>query len=121
MASEQNKYDLEDRTTEFGIAIVKFCKSIKIDIYTEPMIKQLLRSATSVGANYMEANGASSKKDFCNKIFICKKESQETKYWLKMLKTANKTVSSEVDVLLDEAQQLAMIFHKIATSVKGKV
>jgi len=116
MTNEQNEYDLEERTAQFGEDIIKLCKSIKITIYTEPIIKQILRSAMSVGANYMEANGASSKKDFCNKIYICKKEAQETKHWLRMLMVATNNEVDNIRGLLDEAQQLSMIFHKIATS-----
>ena len=121
MTNESNKYDLEDRTAKFGEDIIRLCKTIKITIYTEPLIKQILRSATSVGANYMEANGASSKKDFCNKIYICKKESQETRHWLRMLLTATDNHESDIRKLLDESQQLSMIFHKITTSAKGTV
>lgn len=110
------KYDLEERTAKFGEDVIRLCKSVKTTIYTEPSIKQILRSATSVGANYMEANGASSKKDFCNKIYICKKEAQETKHWLRMLTAALESSNSEIIRLADESQQLSMIFHKIATS-----
>ena len=118
MTNESNKYDLEERTAKFGENIIGLCKSTKVTIYTESIIKQLLRSATSVGANYMEANGASSKKDFCNKIYICKKEAQETKHWLRMLSIACDDKIEKIKYFLDEAQQLAMIFHKIATSSK---
>jgi len=74
------KYDLEERTTKFGEEIIIFCKSLSVDTINRPLINQLIRSGTSVGANYMEANGGSSKKDFKNKIFICRKEIQETKH-----------------------------------------
>jgi four helix bundle protein len=119
MTNDKNKYDLEERTEKFGEDIIKLCKSIKINICTEPLIKQLIRSGTSVGANYMEANGACSKKDFCNKIYICKKESQESKHWLKMLLVAADDQHNKIDQLLDETQQLSMIFHKISTSTKS--
>ncbi len=81
-------FDLEERTAIFGEEIIKFCKSIKQDVITKPIINQIIRSGTSVGANYCEANGASSKKDFKNKIYICKKEIQETKHWIRMAITA---------------------------------
>ena len=81
----KNKYDLEERTFKFAEDVIGICKTVKKDIVSTPVISQLIRSATSIGANYMEANGASSKKDFANKIFICKKEAQETKYWLRIL------------------------------------
>jgi len=74
------KYDLEERTAKFGEAVIDLCRPIRQDAITSPIIRQIVRSATSIGANYMEANGASSKKDFRNKIAICKKEAQETKH-----------------------------------------
>ena len=80
-----NKYDLEERTSRFGGNTIKFCRTIMEDNISRPLINQLVRSATSIGANYMEANAASSRKDFKNKIFICKKEAQETMHWLKMI------------------------------------
>ena len=67
-------YDLEERTAKFGENIIIFCRGIKQDVITKPIINQIIRSCTSVGANYCEANGASSKKDFKNKIYICKKD-----------------------------------------------
>ncbi len=68
------KYDLEERTAKFGEDVIGFCKVVKQDAITRPIISQLVRSGTSIGANYMEANAASSKRDFRNKIYICKKE-----------------------------------------------
>lgn len=75
-------YDLEERTAKFGEDIIALCKKIRRGAVTDPLVNQLIRSGTSVGANYMEATGASSKRDFANKIFICKKEAQESKHWL---------------------------------------
>lgn len=84
-----NNYNLESRTMAFSAAVIGAMKEMRKDIINTPMISQLIRSATSVGANYCEANGASSKKDFKNKIYICKKECKETKYWLELLAKAN--------------------------------
>ena len=75
-----SKYDLEERTAVFGENVIELCKQVKQDAITKPIISQIIRSATSTGANYCEANAASSRKDFRNKIFICKKEIQETKH-----------------------------------------
>jgi four helix bundle protein len=66
----------------------------------------------------MEANGASSKRDFQNKIFICKKEAQETKHWLRMSKSFMPNNSSRIDLLWKEAQELTLIFQKIGSSLK---
>ena len=78
------KYDLEERTYVFGKKIIELCQNTSQTLITNPIISQLIRSGTSIGANYREANGASSKQDFRNKVFICKKEAKETEYWLKM-------------------------------------
>ncbi|MEI8097173.1 MAG: four helix bundle protein [Candidatus Moraniibacteriota bacterium] len=66
MNGDKKTFDLEERTAQFGESIILFCKTLKQDTITKPLISQIVRSATSVGANYMEANGASSKKDFRN-------------------------------------------------------
>ncbi len=114
-----NKYDLEERTAVFGETILDFCKTLRISLIVEPLIRQLVRSGTSVGANYMEANGASSKKDFQNKIFICKKEVQETKHWLRMIARCLPERSAEIRKLWVEAQELTMIFQKITSSLRA--
>jgi four helix bundle protein len=68
----------------------------------------------------MEANGASSRRDFQNKIFICKKETQETKHWLRMLANYFPERKEEIKKLWQEAQELTLIFQKITTSLKNK-
>ena len=87
MTQLENKreYDLEVRTLNFSTELVIFCKSCPKDAITLPLVNQLIRSGTSIGANYREANGGSSKRDFQNKIFICKKEAKETLYWLELI------------------------------------
>ena len=117
MINVQNpKYNLENRTALFAKQIIDLCKKISQNAITTPIINQLIRSGTSIGANYCEANGASSKKDFKNKIFICKKESNETKYWLKMLQATDNTFIEECEILWQEAHELTLIFSKIASS-----
>ncbi|MDP3957167.1 MAG: four helix bundle protein [bacterium] len=91
---------------------------IKRQKINESMISQLARSATSVGANYCEANGASSRKDFRNKIFICRKEIQESKYWLEMFVESNPEEEESLKRLWQEAHELTLIFNKISTSLK---
>ena len=114
MEKLQGNYDLEERTAKFGEQIILFCKVLRRDVVVNPLINQLVRSATSIGANYMEANGASSRKDFINKIFICKKESQETKHWLRMIACYAPELKDRIRILWKEANELAMIFGKIA-------
>ena len=110
---------LEQRTAEFGLAVIKLCRKIKADNVSAPIINQLIRSGTSIGTNYMEANNASSKKDFTNKIFICKKESDETKYWLKMLLSCYPSEEKLINVLHDECHQLVMIFQKTISTIRN--
>lgn len=114
------KYDLEERTSKFSEEVIKLCKVLKKDVVSTPILSQLVRSATSIGANYTEANGASSKKDFINKIFICKKEAQETKYWLRMLSVYFDDIKPKVRILWKECQELTLIFSKIASSSRNK-
>ena len=120
MNKSANKFDLEERTAKYGESIIKFCRKLKPDILSKPIISQLIRSSTSVGANYMEANGASSRKDFQNKIYIAKKEAQETKHWLRMLATCFPNEKEEIKLLWKEAQELTLIFQRITTTLKEK-
>ncbi len=81
MTEVARKYDLEEQTAMLGEKVIVLCRSIKAGPITGSIINQLIRSSTSIGANYMEANAASSKKDFVNKIFICKKEYLKQTIW----------------------------------------
>lgn len=109
-------YDLEERTALFGEQAIAFCKCLPKNAIMSPLINQFVRSATSVGANYMEANEASSKKDFRNKIRICGKESRESKHWLRMIAAAHAEVKQECRILWKEAHELTLIFAKISRS-----
>jgi len=120
MKQNSNNYDLAKRTAKFGEDTIMLCKSAKSDNISKPILNQLVRSGTSIGANYCEANNASSKKDFRNKIFICKKESQETKYWLQMLAKCHPEKKEEIRRLWKECQELTMIFQKIINTLKEK-
>lgn len=106
-------FDLEERTAKFGEDIIDFLKPLPRDTITIPVISQLLRSATSIGANYCEADAGESKKDFKHKIGICKKESKETRYWLRMLARVRPEVSGDCKVLWQEAHELTLIFSTI--------
>lgn len=109
----KRKYDLEERTAKFGEKIIEFAKSLPQNSINDRLIGQLVDSGTSVGANYMETDGAESKKDFRHKIGICRKESKETKHWLRMIAKANPNRSSECRELRREAQELTLIFSSI--------
>ena len=112
------KYNLEERTFNFSEKLIDLCKIIPKNTLTFPIIDQLIRSGTSIGANYREANGASSKKDFKNKIHICKKEVKETEYWLELLVKSSLTHTVDCQILQKEAHELTLIFSKIAFNTK---
>ncbi|OGD61382.1 hypothetical protein A3A71_01495 [Candidatus Berkelbacteria bacterium RIFCSPLOWO2_01_FULL_50_28] len=118
MTQPSSKYDLEERTAQFGESVIILCRTIKQDSICSPIINQLIRSATSIGANYSEANAASSRKDFSNKIFICKKEAQETRHWLRMLRTALPSLAEPPEPIVSECQELTLIFQKITSSLR---
>jgi four helix bundle protein len=90
-----------------------FCKELKVHYLNENIIKQLLKCATSVGANYQETNGCESKKDFKNKINICKKEFKETMYRLRLLAKLFPERKEKIKSLWKEAHQLVLIFAAI--------
>lgn len=113
-------YDLEDRTKKFSKLIIGFIKDTKLTIINRNTCNQLIRSATSIGANYREANNSSSKKDFANKIYICRKECEETKYWIELLADVEIERKAVLRSLWQEAQELAKIFNSISNSCKNK-
>ena len=119
--NKKKKYDLEERTAKFAEEIIDFCKSIKPSVITIPIISQLIKAGTSIGANYCEADCAESKKDFEHKIGICKKESKETKYWLQMMARAVPEVKDESKRLWKEANELNLIFSSIVNKSKNKI
>ncbi len=114
MAEElKPKYNLEERTAKFAADLIGLLKTIKESTLNKPILLQLIRSGTSIGANYCEADGAESKKDFQHKIGICKKEAKETKYWIQTLSLLQPERKEELRVLWKEAQELTLIFSKI--------
>lgn len=112
MATEKSNQILEE-LTELSVAIINYCKEIDLPRSVQD---QLIRSVTSMGANFAEAQDASSKKDFVNKIYIAKKESFETKYWLMLVKKL--TNDNEVDALTQQTQRFLMMFQKIINTSK---
>ena len=111
--SKQLEYDLEQRTGEFGEAIIAFAKKVPINEVTRSLVDQLVRSGTSVGANYCEADDASTKKEFRHKIGYCRKESRETKHWLRMIAKAEPEFREDAAPLWQEAKELHLIFAAI--------
>ena len=109
-----HQYDLEDRTYEFARRIRAFVKGLPCTICNTEDVKQVVRSSGSVGANYIEANEALSKKDFRMRIRISRKESKETRYWLRLLDTRDDApLDTERDKLVQESTELMRIFGAI--------
>lgn len=115
------KYDLEERTAKFGEEVIKFAKKISKNSITNSLIDQLVRAGTSVGSNYCEADCAESKKDFEHKLGICKKESKETKHWLRMIAEAAPELKEGARPLWKEANELNLIFNAIIKKSRSKI
>lgn len=114
--NDKKIFDLEERTAKFGVEVVRFAKVLVDGTVNRPLIGQLVRSGTSVGANYMEADCAESKKDFCHKIGIARKESNETRHWLRMIAEVNPDHAEACRRLWREAHELTLIFSSILRS-----
>ena len=117
LASTGKVYDLTERTASFGEKIITFCRKIPRGPVTDPLITQLTKCGTSVGANYCEADDAESKSDFRHKIGICKKESRESQHFVRMIVTAVPSLKDEAKTLWQEAKELNLIFNTIYKKV----
>lgn len=119
MTNVKRIFDLGERTEKFSENIIYLINKIPKDIITIPLINQLIRSGTSVGSNYCEADCAESRKDFEHKLSICKKEAKETKYWLTILTKAKQGITQEIIPLIKEANELQLIFIAIINKSKS--
>ena len=114
------KTELKYRAYKYSIAIIEFLDSLPKDVSTTVITKQLLRSATSIGANVVEAKGASSKRDFTNFFNYALKSANESLYWLGLLRDAKKINDSRLEYLLNETKELANILGSSVLTLKGK-
>jgi four helix bundle protein len=111
--SNNKHYDLEERTLQFAKDVRLFIRKLLKTVGNMEDGKQLVRSSGSIGANYIEANEALSKKDFLMRIKICRKEAKESRYWLRLL-DISETLEKEKAKLLNESEELLKIFSAIA-------
>lgn len=111
--SKSKIFDLEERTSRFGELIIELVQKIPKTEINRVFTNQIIRSGTSVGANYMEADGTRTRKDLEHKLTICRKEAKETKYWLRIIRTSNPTQESLCNHLIQEAYELILIFSSI--------
>lgn len=119
--AESKKYDLENRTKNFSLAVRNFCLLLKKDVINIEYIKQLVRAAGSVGANYIEANDNLGANDLKMRIRICKKESKESGYWLDhVIVYENEGLEATRMVLKQEANELMLILAAILRKLESK-
>ncbi len=111
--NDNRVYDLEERTARFGEMVIEFAKTIPQNPVTNRIIAQLIGAGTSVGANYVEADDAVSKRDFLKSIGTCPKEARETKHFLRMAVRAVPELKPEARKIWMEARELHLIFSKI--------
>jgi four helix bundle protein len=112
-AKPERRFDLEERTARFGEAVIAFAKRVPAGPVTDCLIRQLVDSGTSIGANYCEADDAGTRKEFLYRISLCKRESRETKHWLRMIAAAAAELKEDARTLWTEAKELNLIFSAI--------
>ena len=117
---KRTNYDLEERTLSFGKRIVRLAKNLPRNAVNLELSKQIVRSGTSVGANYREATEAESKKDFVHKLRIAKKEVKETTYWIDLIAEANPDLEGRLSELHKESRELLFILAASIDSALGK-
>ena len=106
--------EMQGRTKNFSLNLIRVLSNLPKTLSNGILIKQAIRSGTSIGANYREACEAESGKDFVHKIRICKKESKETIYWLELLVASNMNYTNELDKLVVEANEFVKIFSSVS-------
>ena len=111
------RYDLESRCLVFSKRTLDFCKQLPKTKINEQLVKQLIRSSTSIGANYIEANDALGKKDFLHRLRISRKEAKETLYWLQLVDYQDEIIQAELN---QEAKELRNILSAIINKVQSK-
>lgn len=117
-ATRGRSYDLVERTARFGECAIRFAKTIPKGSVTTPLIKQFVRSSTSVGANCAEADDAFTHREFRHRIGISRKEARETKHWLRMIVAAAPQLAEAARPLWQEARELHLIFVSILRTRK---
>ncbi len=117
---ENKVYDLKKRSYIYALDTIRFLESLPKDYISEIIGKQLLRSATSVGANIVEAQSSSSKKDFANFYNYSLKSANESKFWLGLLRDSNKVSNEKINPILNETTELANILASSILTMRGK-
>lgn len=114
------KFDLEGRVTSIASKTFCFLNKLPNNIVNIEIKKQLIRSITSIGANYIEANEGLGKKDFIYRLKVCRKETKESIYWFNLLKANNFQLKNEINIFINEIKQYIYIFTAIIIKIKNK-
>lgn len=117
---ENKVYDLKKRVYIYALEVIKFLEGLSKDYISQTISRQLLRSATSIGANIIEAQASSSKKDFANFYSHSLKSANESKYWLGLLRDSNKVSGDKINPILAETTELSNILASSILTMKGK-
>ena len=112
------RFDLSERTAVFGENVIRFVRTEKEDFVSRPVISQLVRSSTSIGANYGEADESGTRKEFRYRISLCKREAKETEHWLRMFAAACPVEAERAREFWKEAHELVLIFSSIYRNTK---
>lgn len=117
---KNHKTDIGERSVIYSLRIIKLFQNLKRDDVGRILGKQLLRSATSIGANIQEAQGGQSKADFISKISIAHKEAYESAYWLRLVKESSLMPTEHLSRLIDETSQIIKILSSILITSKKR-
>src|SRR5512136_559171 len=116
---EQERVDLRVRTKDFALRVIRLYSALPNRVEAQVVGKQVLRSGTSVGANYREAHRARSNAEFVSKVGDCLKELEETEYWLELLVDSGAVSTGKMAPLLQETDELLAIFTTISKKTKA--
>lgn len=112
------KYDIHERIYKFVVEVIKLVNSLPKTESNIVIIRQILRSATSMGANDQEADGTLTKKDFLHTYTIVRKEGKETNFWLSLISDTNLTIKIRSDKLLSEGKEIVLILSSIINKTR---
>lgn len=117
---QEFRKDFEERLLRFSVAVVELSRKLRADRVLFVVVDQLLRAATSIGANVLEARGAQSKRDYLNFFAIALKSANETKYWLRLVAACRPDLQPEIQGLLSEATEIANILGASVLTMQGR-
>ena len=117
--TNEDGFNLEDRTAVFGERIIAFAKRVPINPVNSPLISQLVRAGTSIGANLAEASAGQTKPDFIAKTCVSLKEAREARYWLLLIIATRGALQPAAQPLLEEARELVKILTTIVKNARS--